>query len=427
MSQGLSAFSIAQRSVLMATSAVALVCGSGVHLVPNCTRQAVRKPPVPVQFFEPGWSLQVARELPERVCSLAVAPDWAGSSESIYVGTGPVGGIYRFCPDSPPDIITTVAIGLGDAVDFGTCNVTRLAVRDLDHDGVDELLTETSQVQPPGPPRLYVWSLTQYPLLRGFARPDIESSWSHGLAVTRGSDSGSDRIVSTYCGYGEIIEYELVRQSAEGGFHHQALAWRQVGRLPASGEGAQTADVDNDGRPDLCLATGFANGRAAVHVYERGEQGLVDQPKHILNEAGRFFNVKFIVVDLGDVRGHELIAWWCTSVTGGDCEIIRYQLGPGGLCDREVIGRGDAASLWPMDGQMTVVDSDDSRKPAVWFATVSGNLWRYDLQHQIRLAHVCRIEGEVGPILGVSAESPIGPRLYLGCDRRVLELRSAEQ
>ena len=269
MAQGLSAFSIAQRSVLLATSAVALVYGSGVHLMSDRAPQETQTP-VAVQFFEPGWGLHVARELPERVTSLAIAPDSAARIESIYIGTGPAGGIYRFSPGAHSGSLIRVAVGLGDSVDFGTCDVSRLAVRDLDHDGVDELVAETCQVQPIGQPRLYVWSLKEFPVLRGVARPAIESSWSHGLAFAPAGDSGPDHILSTYCGHGEIIEYRLVREEADDGFQHEALAWRQVGQLPASGEGSQTADVDNDGRPDLCLATGFVGGRAAIHVYEPG-------------------------------------------------------------------------------------------------------------------------------------------------------------
>ena len=215
-----------------------------------------------------------------------------------------------------------------------------------------------------------MWSLNEFPILRGVARPEILSSWSHGLGFVRSADGDAERIFSTFCGHGEVIEYQLSRSTLEAEFHHETLGWRQVGQLPASGEGIQTADVDNDGEPDLCLATGYADGKAAIRIYKPTEQGIADNPKHVLDEGCAFANSKFLVGDMRGDGSHDLIAWWSSQLAGGASKIIRYHLEPDGLTNRTVIGQGDAGTLWPIDGQMTLADMNRDGNSEVWFATV---------------------------------------------------------
>ena len=33
----------------------------------------------------------------------------------------------------------------------------------------------------------------------------------------------------------------------------------------------------------------------------------------------------------------DLVAWWCTDTNGGECEVIRYHLGPEGVRRRIVL------------------------------------------------------------------------------------------
>jgi hypothetical protein len=374
--------------------------------------------PLPrVSFEEPGWQLHVARRMPEDVSALLVQYDPELETTRVVVGTAPMGGVYWFNPQLPESTIT-VAQGLGDSMQFGTCCVSDLAVHDLDRDGTPELLAETCQIEPLGQPRLYVWTMSGRLLPRGMVRPAVQSSWSHGLGFVRGTTG--TRVFSTFCGYGEIVEYKLMKQT-DGGFSAEAVAWKQVGRLPASGEGTQAVDADSDGDTDLCLATGFQEGGAAIHVYDLSSDPSLTTPFRI-DEAGRFGNVKFLAGSLREGEPCELLTWWCEGRAGGYGEMIRYRLGRNGVEDRRVLAQDDSNQVWPIDGQMSLVDSDGDGCREAWFVTTSGRVWRYDATRGPRVTPICHIAGPMGPIAGDTRFDAGGMRLYLGCGDLVLAL-----
>src|SRR5262249_22831084 len=149
-----------------------------------------------------------------------------------------------------------------------------------------------------------------------------------------------------------------------------------VARLPHSGEWIQAADVDNDGHAEICVATGYAEGGAAILVYASDAPGATLRVEHRIDESGRFGNVRFLPGDLRGDGPQALGAWWCTDhLYGGDCEVIHYRLGPAGVLERRILGRDVAAKLWPDDGQATLADTDGDRRPEVWFCTKAGRLW----------------------------------------------------
>lgn len=373
------------------------------------------------QDFEllPGWSIRSLARVGDPVNSLVVPPNRSGYA---YVGTTGVGAVYRMNVLAPETVLT-ISTGLGDLARFGDCWVNRLDVRDLDGDGTPELIGSTSQVAPRGRPRLYVWSLAgPFPILQAMARPDIQSSWSHGLGFLPRGDSGAESLFLTFCGHGEVVEYDFKPATSAAGFQGAALAWKQVGQLPASGEWSQTADLDNDGRIDVCLAAGYAERKAAIQSYTSPSRGASLVPAHEINEQGRFANVKFLI---GDVRGdgtNDLMAWWCTDhLYGGDCEVIRYNLGPEGVRSREEIARGKADLLWPSDGQTALLDMDADGRPEVWFAAGSGNLWRYDPSQPTALERILKTSS-LGPIAGGSMPNSSRPALIVGRGRELLRL-----
>ena len=211
--------------------------------------------------------------MPEEITALAVStgqpPELTGK---VFIGTTPVGGVYSFNLLSP-DTYLTIGVGLGDYTRFGMCDVNSLAIKDLDKDGSPELLATTSQIVPRGRPRLYAWSLSNPPVLRGMSRPDIQSSWSHGIGFLESPGAPSLSTYVTFCGYGEIVEYQLASSTNKAGFAEVSLGWKNVGQLPVSGEWIQSNDVDHDGQTELCVATGFAPGKTAIHIYTGDRPG----------------------------------------------------------------------------------------------------------------------------------------------------------
>jgi hypothetical protein len=158
-----------------------------------------------IQHIDRLYKLEFLREMPEGVTALAVASGQPTDTDGkVFVGTGPVGGVYRVDVRSP-NVYTAIGEGLGDYIRFGTCEVNSLAIRDLDRDGVPELLATTSQINPRGRPRLYAWSLSRPVAIRGVTRPDISSSWSHGIGFLESSLEAPPSVFVTYCGHGEII------------------------------------------------------------------------------------------------------------------------------------------------------------------------------------------------------------------------------
>jgi hypothetical protein len=420
---------VSRRGVILAWGLLApLAVGAGL------VRQALRTAlvaayegdpaiPAPAAELAPGWRVVPLRELPEEVATVTAPREGhSGLEGHLFVGTSGSGMILRIQPAVPRGMMR-LAAGMGDLIEHGDCAVNRVVVGDLDGDGTAETVATTSQIQPTGRPRLYAWEGTT---LAGLARPDIGSSWSHGLAVVPGAAGAPARLFVTYCGRGEVVEFRLPRPGAAGGFRDDAPAWAQVAALPASGEQVEAADADNDGRIDLVLACGFAVGGAGLRLFTPGEApGAPLVPGRVIDEAGRYGNVRFLVGDLAGDGGRELIAWWCTDLAGGDCDVIRYRLTPEGVARREVLARGPASELWPDDNQAALGDADGDGAAEVWFATHAGRLWRYDPAARSGPDLVATFPGGLGP-LAVAGPTSLQPRagLVLGQGRLLFRLEA---
>lgn len=400
-----------------------VTCGS---LISGHCDEAVRAPePGLTSAIAPGWTLKVVHEMPARVTSLLCIPDREQDGEFIYVGTGHTGGIYRLYEgrDTFLPAIRTIVESLADRAAFCDCEIDRLATSDLDRDGIDELVAESSQLMPRGRPRIYAFTLTEPVAIRAFARPDIESSWGHGLGFLSNPGAPNTYVLSTYCGLGEVVEYRLSRTKSPDGSVQDALGWRVLGRLPAGGEGIQVCDVDNDGSDDLFVGTGFQRNSAAILIYAAPTDGKLGEPKLVINEDNQFASVKFLAGKCGLGKSNELFVWWSTEIGEGNASLYRYRLGPDGVEARELIMSGTSEELWPIDGQMIFADLDRDGHSELWFVTPTGNVWSYSARPGASPERVCRIKAGAGPIAsgGYSMQS----FLYIGSDSHVLQLRRA--
>lgn len=418
--------------------------------------------------------LTTVAQLPEPVS--AILPLSRFGQDYLYVGTRSRGGVYQIRP-MPPYPCRSLQVGMGDDIAYGTCEVNWLAARDLDGDGTQELLAGTNQVTPRGRPRVYLWSLTGPETFHGMAPLGIASSWSHGVGFRRDAHSGRLHAMGTFCGYGEVVEYRLANESTTNGFVSSAIEYRKIGSLPGSGEGMLSADVDNDGNEDLILASGFRENEAQILVYVQRSVGadafdpcatsparlvaksfesssmdfesaamrnddVVDLGPNFdqtcrIDEGKRFANVRFLVGDTTGDGGNDLVAWWCTELAGGDCEVVRYHLLPDGVKGREVLARGPAGELWPIDNQMTIADLDLDRVPEVWFATGRGNLWCFDPSEKSRRGSsqivpsaadayepvlIGQFADGIGPIAATAPFADNQPALYVGTRDLIIRL-----
>jgi hypothetical protein len=321
-----------------------------------------------------------------------------------------------------PQTYLSVGEGLGDLIRFGMCDVNSLAIRDVDTDGTPELLVTTSQIVPRGRPRFYVWSLSYPHALIDMARPYIQSSWSHGIGFLEWPDMSTVSMYVTFCGHGEVVEYRLTNGMDESGFNEETLRWKKVAQLPTSGEWIQSIDVDHDGQTELCVATGYAAGKAAIHIYTGDRPGADLRLEQVIDEAGRFGNVRFIVAETCGNGSRDLIAWWCQELDGGNSTVVRYRLGPGCIRERTTITQGTSELFWPKDGQIAVMDLEDDGHSEVWFANTAGELWRLDATQSPALARVAQIKGGFGPITAAPATHSTPAALLVGLGRSVLRL-----
>jgi hypothetical protein len=205
----------------------------------------------------------------------------------------------------------------------------------------------------------------------------------------------------------------------------EGLAWRVIGRLPASGEGADVTDVDNDGHPDLCLATGYSATRAAILVYSIGEESLAKEPKIVIDEDHRYGTVRFLAGPMVPDGSRELFAWWCTGLGEGQTEVVRYRLDNGRMISRESIAWSEDATMWPIDGQMAIADLNADGNGEVWFASSCGNVYRYAPAEQSNITLACSIAGGIGPITSGGIKGR--PCIYLSSGNRLLQLSPSGQ
>ncbi len=367
-----------------------------------------------------GWSLHPYHTLPESITTLMVEDKSTRKTQGfVYAGTSGSAGIYRVSPLTQ-NAVSTLSNGMGDALTFGTCHINRVVLHDMDGDGLPELLGSSSQVEPRGRPRLCVWSSSfNGPALRAVARPEIASSWSHSIDFLPRPGKGSDSVFVTFCGFGEVVEYRLEPATEGSSFHGENLGWKVVGTLPTSGEWLQIVDADNDGKQDICVATGYSPGHAAVILYASDEPGSMLRETRRLDEGGRFGNVRFLAGPLEKDGGQDLIAWWCTGNADGDAEVIVYRLGGEGIVRRTVVARGPASDLWADDDRFTFADLDDDGRKEVWFSTYSGKLWRFDPAHSNATELMASFQEGLGPVASGPDISGKRQRLYLGWERQI--------
>jgi hypothetical protein len=407
--------------VVAATGAVSLHLQAPVHPVDTA-------PPLSdaVTSLGDGWDAQLIMRLPEPISAIASYVQ-NGERSWVVFGTGDHGSVFE-CDlvymQQYTESHQMISREVGETGKFGMCAVNTLACIDMDQDGVTELFASTCQIVPMSRPRTFVWSSfnRSLPVPRAVARPAIQSSWSHGLGLTYGPDGQPRSLVGTYCGYGEIVEFRLL--TGRDDENYDALSWRVIGQLPASGEQTLGDDVDNDGKPDVCMAVGFAEGKASIHVFEADTTRGALPLKRVIDEDGKFSNVRFVVGPTREDGLKDLVAWWTTDhLQSGHIVMVRYRLDADGVASREVLAEGDER-IWPVDGGAVVFDSNEDGRPEIWFGSVTGELWRLEPGQAAAPTLVAHFRSPLGPLLARARTKHMSPCLFICHDRDVVRLQA---
>jgi hypothetical protein len=186
--------------------------------------------------------------------------------------------------------------------------VLGVRVVDLDHDGRPEVLAGTGQeddtiaqlaiLQTDGA------SITSLTSLRA---PDNTSSYTHGMPTADLDGDGMDEIISSYCGNGEVIRYDVDDV-------HGPLRSRKLIQLTGSGEDARLLDVDNDGDLELVVSNGFRDRDARIQIYDldpvTGDPRRTPRITLDQLEGERMFYASMAAGDLdGDGRPELIVGW----------------------------------------------------------------------------------------------------------------------
>lgn len=359
------------------------------HLTASPTDMAADRPsPIPFEM-DGEWTGNVVRTFPEPISCLLGHHVSQLRESNVFVGTGPSGQVYRCNLMVNADTSVHIGSNLGVWPEHGHAEVSNLAVNDIDGDGVPELLAQTSQITPISQPKLFIYTLGSHASLRTVVRPAIRSSWSHGLAFVDGNEAGGTRVFSTYCGLGEIVEFQFSHVPGKGIGGSDLTAWQQVYQLSGSGEQIVAGDIDNDQSVDLLVANGYRVGEAAIIVYgnqsaEGGQRAFEAtsgswREIHRLREDDQFSNVRFCLGSILPDGSRELFAWWCRGLEEGETVFVRYGIGPEGVRHREVLLTAGSDEIWPLEQMIVNGDVDGDEQPELYFGTRTGALWRFDV------------------------------------------------
>jgi hypothetical protein len=255
----------------------------------------------------PGWDAELIAEVDQSYAGWTVEigdSDGDGQPE-ILTGSAPDSRVYRFRKRQgvwQSHIVLEHEAGADPGIVLG------VRVVDLDGDGEPEIVAgtgeEDSSVARLG---LFRSSGRHLTLKRTMEDSDNASSYTHGLATADLDGDGIQEIISSYCGNGEVIRYDVTPGTME-------LSGRKVLQLSGSGEGAIITDLDGDGRPELILSNGYRDNAARVQIHDldpvTGDPS--PQPRLVIDgyDGHGAFYASIAVGDLdGDGRPELIVGW----------------------------------------------------------------------------------------------------------------------
>jgi hypothetical protein len=266
-----------------------------------------------------------------------------------------------------------------------------LAVRvvDLNHDDENEVLLGTGQERG-GTAFLNLLETDGRAITRRLAcRPEDcnKSSFTHNLAMRDLDGDGVDEVISAYCGGGEIIRYDFDAALSK-------VDARKVHHLSGSGEESIIADVDNDGAMEYLTSNSFRAGKARVEIFEFDAKGeLVATPRVLVDgyDGTPCFYASFMVGDLDNDGANELVVGWKREQAVNKATLIAYHVKenaePIAVLDKDT----EDLDLAYFEKMMAIADADNDGKNELVVSTRGdaasenitskclGRVYRYDV------------------------------------------------
>ncbi len=247
-----------------------------------------------------------------------------------------------------------------------------LAVRvvDINKDRKNEIILGTGQ-ESAGTAFFYLFETDGQQITRQvFSRPDCnKSGYTHNFAVRDLDRDGVDEVISAYCGGGEIIRYDLDSALA-------TISARKIHQLSGSGEESLIADVDNDGKDEFITANGFRAGKARVEIFEFDDKGELLAPPRIALDGVDGQGCFYASIQIGDLDHdgrNEMAVGWKHEQKVNKATLIVYRVEAGAtplyVLDRDT----EDLDMAYFEKMMAIADADNDGKNELIISTRGDN------------------------------------------------------
>ena len=313
----------------------------------------------------PGWNGEIVAAVDQSYAGWDVEigdADGDGRPE-ILTGTAPSGRLYQFRKRD----------GLWESRrlferETGSGMVLGVRIVDLEGDGVPEVLAGTGEYDE-STAALHVMHTDGERItdIRSIRAPENTSSFTHGLPTADLDGDGVQEVISSYCGHGEVIRYDI----GSGG---AVMRSKKVLQLSGSGEDAWITDVDGDGRVELIVSNSFRDGGAKVqiHDFDPTTGDPMVQPRLVLDgfDGHRAFYASVTVGDLDSDGQPELVVAWKAKQEVNRTTLLAYHVsGSGAQIAYELAYEDPDLDLAYFEKMMAIADIDGDGRAELYIST----------------------------------------------------------
>jgi hypothetical protein len=314
----------------------------------------------------PGWNGEIVATVDQSYAGWDVEigdADGDGRPE-ILTGSAPSGRVYLFRKRDG----AWESRRLFDREQGGSGMMLGVRVVDLDGDGVPEVLAGSGEYDDSTAAfHIFHTDGERMTEVRSIRAADNTSSYTHGLAAADLNGDGIKEVISAYCGHGEVIRYDVAPGSGE-------MSARKVLQLSGSGEEAQIADVDGDGRPELIVSNGFRDGEAKVqiHDFDPHTGDPIEKPRIVLDgyDGHGAFYASLTVGDLdGDGRPELIVAWKAEQDENRTTLLAYHVSGTGAQVVYQLAHEDPELDLAYFEKMMAIADIDGDGRAELYIST----------------------------------------------------------